>query len=510
MYEVEGERYLDAFEVALCKRSLYAFVEFFWDVLEPTQAFIPARHMEEICKTLEAVKSKRVQKLCVNIPPGHAKSNIFSVAYPAWRWATDPKWSALFASYDAALSERDSVRTRDLIQCERYQAAFVRNPQTGEAAWKLRDDTNRTELYKNTEGGFRISTSVGGTGTGWRVDEIIVDDPLNAKHSHSEAHRNAANNWFTKALSSRHKNPQNPVLVVVMQRLHADDLCGHLERKQMGFQFLRLPSFFEPSRRSVVVDKDGVLIAQDWRQEKDDLLFPQMYSEEVLLSAKRTMGDAFAGQHQQRPSPEEGGLFKKKYWRFWRQEGTRAEDQIPRPEGCYTGPAVALPPRFDMKILSLDASFKDGKKNDFVCFLILGVRKADIFILDCVNKKLDFTKTVETLKALVKKHPGTSRKLVEDKANGTAVINTLRGKIAGIIPLETEGGKESRAAAAQPTVESGNVFLPEGAHWVEDFIEQFALFPNDLHDDQVDALTQAINYISQKPEVARAAAMSRL
>ncbi len=473
-------------------------------------------HLRDICEILEAVHRQEIRRIVFNIPPGHGKSNVLSVAFPAWKWALEPAWRVLCASYEANLSKRDSIRTADVLKSEWYRENFIGRDARGVPRWVLKKDTE--DWVINSASGFRMATSVGGKGTGWRADTIIIDDPLNSLEARSEAARAEARYWLDKAISSRLKDPRAGQILLIMQRLHADDPAGHVLR-QGGWEHFCLPSEYESKRKSRVYvrrpDPDTgepvkVQVWEDPRTVDGELLFEELYTPEVLAAAKVTMGsDGYAGQHQQRPTPEEGGMFKKPYWRFWKPDGLAADGTVPRPDGCYKGPAVPLP-MLEQQIISLDAAFKDGKKNDYVVFLVLGTHKANRYVLDVVRGRMTFTKTVATFRVLAERYPRALRKLVEDKANGTAIIDTLASEIPGIIAVEPEGGKESRAAAIQPYVEAGNVFLPEGAAWLDEFVQELADFPNGSHDDQVDALSQALIYLAASPAMARAMAMSKM
>jgi predicted phage terminase large subunit-like protein len=205
-----------------------------------------------------------------------------------------------------------------------------------------------------------------------------------------------------------------------------------------------------------------------------DPLSPERFSLESLLQKQADMSSyQWEALYQQHPSPVRGGIFKRDDWQFYRQ----------------------MPDQFDLVLQSWDCAFKDKSTSDFVVGQVWGVKGADKFLLDQVRDRMSFTQTVSAIRSLTTKWPQTHMKLVEDKANGTAVIETLQHEISGIIPVEPQGGKEARAHAVSCEVESHNVYLPEKTRWVQDFIEECAAFPTAAHDDQVDAMTQALNRI---------------
>lgn len=208
-------------------------------------------------------------------------------------------------------------------------------------------------------------------------------------------------------------------------------------------------------------------------REPGQPLCPELFTKQALESIKTSVGSYWwASLYQQRPSPAEGGIFKRHWWQYYRQ----------------------APGKFDEIIQSWDMSFKDKATSDFVVGQVWGRSGADKYLLDQVRGRMDFTATLQAVRSLSAKWPQARAKLVEDKANGPAVIATLKREISGLIPVEPQGSKEARAWAVQPEVEAGNVYIPDPgiASWVHDFVEECAAFPNGAHDDQVDAMTQAL------------------
>ncbi len=284
-------------DAELARRSFADFVRQAWDVVEPAAPLIWGRHMDALCDHLQAVAEGRIRNLLINIPPGHSKSLAVSVLWPAWMWTRRPEWRGLFSSYAGDLAIRDSVKCRTLVESDWYQAAFMRG-------WELSSDQNVKSYFQNTRMGFRAALSVGGKTTGFRGDAVVVDDPLNAVDAHSKAARDAAIRWFDQAMGNRLNDLRKGVRVVIMQRLHQEDLSGHL-LEAGGWEHLCLPTEFEPKRRGATC-----IGWKDWRAEPGELLFPDLFPEDVIAAEKRRLGAlGFAGQHQQRPSPAEGNLF---------------------------------------------------------------------------------------------------------------------------------------------------------------------------------------------------------
>lgn len=465
---------------ARATESLAEFIRRGWPVLEPGTPLVWNWHLDAICLHLEAASDGRIRRLLVNVPPGHMKSLIVSVFWPAWRWLREPGWRGLFSSYAMELAIRDSVRCRDLVRSDWYRETF--RPE-----WELKGDQNVKSYFENSRRGFRFSMSVGGRATGFRGDTVVCDDPLNAKEQHSEAARKECLVWWDRVMSSRLNDQRTGTRVIIMQRLHEGDLAGHVLARG-GYEHLCLPTEWEPERKDA--SRDGIpgvtgIGWRDPRREPGELLFPALFPAAVVEEAKRDLGARdFAGQHQQRPAPAGGALFQRHWWRFY----TR------RPE------------RLEETVQSWDMAFKDTDGSDFVVGQVWGRAGADKYLLDQVRARLDFPATVQAVLALSEKWPGARKKLVEDKANGPAVIAALKGKLAGLVPVLPEGGKEARAHAVSPEIEAGNVYLPapepdpetgyRPPEWIGAFLEEAAAFPHGAHDDQVDAMTQALNRLA--------------
>lgn len=489
----------------LAEQSLFEFVQQAWHVLEPTTSLAVGWHIEAICLHLEAVTRGEIQLLLINVPPGHMKSLLVNVFWPAWVWLKHPSWRVIYATYAKDLTERDSVKCRDLIQSQWYRETFT-------PAWKLSDDQNAKDFFTNDAGGFRIALSVGGQGTGYRGDCIVADDPISAEDSFSEACRKKVIRWWDKTMSTRLSQPKKGAKVIIMQRLHQEDLSGHVITKKT-YQHLKLSSEYNAKQKTITfaqkTDPSTGLkykekLWEDPRSVDGELLFVALFDAEVLAQAKIDLGsDGYAGQHLQEPSDPLGGLFKKAHWRFWRPADAAGLGTAPRPDGCSNQLAVVIP-EVDKCCISLDAAFKDKETSDFVVFTVWGCAKADRYLLDVSRARMSFTKCVEVFKELVKTYPRAYARLVEDKANGTAIIDTLKKEISGLIAVEPRGGKYARAAAVQPQCESGNVYLPEGAPFLADFVEELSAFPSGKNDDQVDSASQALLYLMGGAGVSRA------
>lgn len=454
--------------------SLRDFVEAGWDVLDPGSPFRANWHIDAICEHLEAAARGQIQQLVISIPPGHAKSMIVSALWHPWVWTWWPEWRGIFASYGAqpvAPSARDSVRARSVIASEWYRETF--HPQ-----WELAGDQNVKNYYRNTKTGERLSLTVG-AGTGFRGNAVVVDDPINIADRFSANVLESVKDWWDKSMSSRFNDQSKRLRVIIAQRTVVGDLTGHV-LEQGGYDHLCLPSEFDPKRRAVTS-----LGIADPRTKEGELLFPDLFPEKVLDQAKKDLGTIdYSAQHQQSPVPLSGGIFQREWFT----------------QNYYK----TLPVVFHEIIDSWDMSFKDQKSSDYVVGQRWGRLGADVYLLRERRGQMNYPTTRKEVKAFSQaettgygstiKHPPALLKLVEDKANGPAIIADLRAEIPGMVAVEPEGSKEARASAVSPMCEAGNVHLPDPSIWPEvlEWLDEICTFPKGVKDDRVDSFTQAL------------------
>ncbi len=454
-------------ETERAERRLWEFMRQAWPVLEPSTRFVPGWHIDALCEFLQAVTLGQILRLLICLPPRHMKS-LALVLWLCWEWIRYPERRFMCASYAAGLAIRDSLRCRRLIESPFYQSRW------GDR-FRLTSDQNEKARFENDQAGYRIALGVGGAATGEGGDRIIIDDPHNVREAESDTIRQGVLDWYDHVISTRLNDPKTGAIVIVMQRVHENDLGGHVLR-QGGYEELRLPAEYEG--RSPVTSIGW----KDPRTESGELLWPERFGAEEIERLKRDLGSyAAASQLQQRPSPAEGGIFKRHWWKFYKE----------------------APRTFSEIIQSWDCSFKDSNTSDFVVGQVWGRYGADKYLLDQVRGRMDCPATIQAVKRLSEKWPQTRATLIEDKANGPAVIAMLKHEVAGLIPVNPEGGKEVRAHAVTPQIEAGNVYLPDpgGAPWINGFIDECAAFPNGAFDDQVDAMTQALVRLGGRREL---------
>ena len=450
------------------QRRLSNFVHFAWPIIEPATEYKHNWHIDAICEHLEAVSDGEIKRLLINMPPRYMKSICVSVMWPVWEWIRHPSTRWLFSSYASSLSTKHSLDRRTIIQSPQYQHFY------GDR-FKLTDDQNVKTEYNNNKRGYMFSTSTGGAATGKGGDRIVIDDPLNPKEAGSDALRTIANTFFDQTLTTRLDDKKKGAIVIVMQRLHERDLSGHV-LEQGGYVHLNLPAE-APHKTMIYFPKTG----KTFERPKDHILFEEREGKPELEQQKRALGSyGYAGQYQQDPSPADGGLLKRIWWKYY--------NEMPSLNAFHT------------VLLSMDCTFKNLETSDYVVIQIWGRIGAKKYLLDQARFKADFPGTIKRLKDMVRKWPQAKRKLIEDKANGSAVISALKDSIDGIIAVEPKGGKIARAQAVSYTIEAGDVYIPskELAYWIDDFVEECVKFPKGSNDDQVDAMTQALTELNEE------------
>lgn len=502
----------DHFEAEDLRRRLGTFSESAWPLVEKRR-YKSNWHIEVIAEHLEAVSRGELLRLIINIPPRHMKSLSVAVFWPCWDWLDHPERQWLFASYAEKLSKRDSLKCRRIIQSlggRRHGGTLLEKlgydgvVKLLGGSWELAPDQNEKLRFENTEGGYRLATSVDGTATGEGGDILVVDDPHKANEIESEAERENVIEFLDGTLSTRLNDPTTGAVVCVMQRLHEDDATGHMLERG-GYHHLCLPAEYEPTHPFVcpaeVELPSGRVIDGDPRTEEGELLWPEHFTDEAVEELKLVLGSyRSAGQLQQRPAPAEGGILKRKWWRYydpaWLEDG-------------WSGPRVVR------LWQSWDTALKEKTTSDFAVGTLwaqIAGSPADKYLLRLVRGQWGQTETETQIEQLaawaLARFPdlGAHEVRIEKAANGAEIIAAMRHRLAGIKPITADRDKVVRAEAITPQLEAGNVYVPgwpnaEGTGfdaartppWVQGLIEESASFPHGSHDDQVDSLTQALD-----------------
>lgn len=480
------ERRVDELAAAVqrAKDSFHEFVRQSWHVCEPGTQFVDGLPVQAICEHLQAVAEGKILRLAICVPPRSGKSTITAVQFPSWRWARSPETKFLFASYANSLSIRDSVRCRRLIESGWFQERYGKG-------FSLLPDENLKTRFTNNRMGHRISVGVDSATTGEGADIALIDDAHNASEAASTAIRESTIEWFRTTFSTRLNDQRTGRMVVIGQRVHEKDLIGFLI--EQGWDTLILPAEYEGSRKPTGIGWT------DPRTEPGQLLWPERVGPVEIEQLKKDLGSyGAAAQLQQRPSPLQGGIFKRHFWRFWCHAEQKLDPVLVRqPNGEFAEVApVVLPTGQGVRdISSWDLSFKATVDGSFVAGLAARTHKANVYLLDLCKRRMDFIETIAAIKAMANKWPSINTHLLEEKANGAAAVSALKAEIGGLIPIEPQGSKIERAHAVSPLIEAGNVYLPHPAiaSWVDGFIDSCASFPN-ADTDVVDATTQLLNW----------------
>ena len=456
----------DAERIRARCQTLAGFVRETWHVVEPNSTFVHGWHLDAICDHLEAVTDGRINRLLINVPPGTMKSLLTSVLWPAWEWGPmgRPSLRYLTTSYAEKYVKRDSRRMRDLVQSEWYRALWpeVELVRAGEAS------------FANTKTGFREGVPFASL-TGGRGDRVIIDDPHSTETAESEAERTNTSRIFRESVPTRLNDPINSAIIVIMQRLHEDDVSGQIMKLKLGYEHLMLPMEFEPDRAC-----ETSIGFKDPRTEEGELLFPARFPREVVDRDKIPMGSyAVAGQFQQRPAPRSGGMFQ------------RGDFEI-----VDAVPAGAIRCRaWDFAATQQ----KPGKQPDWT----VGLRMAKVgnvfYVEDVrrdrwspadVEKNLKNTASQDGLNVRIRmpEDPGAA-----GKSDAATKIKLLAGY--DVQAIRPTGEKAVRAKPASAQAEAGNVKLLR-APWNDTFLDEVCSFPNAQHDDQVDAFADALNELA--------------
>lgn len=445
---------------AILRQDLTAFAQKTFATLVPGEPYHHNWHIDLICDRLERVRRGEIQRLIINLPPRSLKSLLVSVAFPAFVLGHNPRTRIIAASYGSDLATRFGTDTRTVLTNSWYRDLF---PATRLAS----KNASATDFHTTLHGG-RLAVSAGGPITGRGAGIILIDDPLKASDAPSDAERNRVNAWFDQNIIQRLDDKTRGAIVVVMQRLHDEDLTGHLLDKG-GWEHLKIPAIAEEEQRFEL--STGRVISRTI----GDLLHPKREPSAVLDEIRRSIGAYdFAGQYQQEPASRQGGLVR--------------ADHFPR--------ASLDRGAFDMTIQSWDTAHKTGEHNDYSVCTTWGRTKDDrYFLIDLFRAKLAFPQLIERVRTLYESHrPHTV--LIEESPGSASLIAALRdGSSIPIVAVRPDADKLTRLNVLTGLIESGRVILPVAAPWLDDFLLEITRFPRAKHDDQVDSFTQALGHL---------------
>lgn len=449
---------------ALLRGRLIAFTERCFNELMPAKEYLHNWHLEAIAYHLEQIASGEIKRLVITLPPRSLKSLIASVAFPAWLLGHDPHRRIISATYGRALATDHANQFRRVTKSYWYQALFP--------AMRVDPRKDTEEEVQTSVGGYRLTATVGGALTGRGGSTIIIDDAMKAADAQSEVARRNVNSWFDETLLSRLDDKRNDAIIIVMQRLHVDDLVGHVLRSG-GWVHLDLPA---------IADEAAVVPISRQRfyhRKAGELLHPDREPQQVLDELRVAMGSAaFSAQYQQQPVPPGGNMIKWNWFGVWTHP--------PEKKG-YSSKIVQ----------SWDTALKSNQLADYSVGITALVEKDAIYILDVVRERLDYPALKKRI-VREKEHWDADIVLIEDKGSGQSLIQDLRADLIFAKAILPVGDKIVRMSACTAKIESGAVLLPRSARWLDEFKTELMAFPDGVHDDQVDALSQLINWTRTK------------
>ena len=445
---------------ALTRLDFNMFVERTFVELNGSTPYLDNFHIGVICSELEAVRAGGQRRLAIAVPPRSLKSVIVSVAFPAWLLGHNPEAKIICASYGQQLADDLARDCRQIMRSDWYRRLFP--------ATRLASDRQAIGNFETSAGGFRHATSVGGALTGLGADIIIVDDPTKPEEVFSDVERARANAWARHTLFTRLNDKGRGSIILVMQRLHENDLIGHVS-EFTDMKHLAFSAIAQENESYTFHTPFGV--RRHLRQEGEEL-HREREPIEVLEEIRTAIGTRFfSAQYLQMPGPPGGSIVK--------------------PEWFSRYSLIDLP-KFDRIVQSWDTASKASQLSDYSVCTTWGKKDRNIFLLHVLRKRLDYPDLKRAVRDNARAH-GANTILIEDCASGIQLIQELRAEnVSGLQAVKPKGDKIMRMTGQTAIIESGTVFLPISAPWLEDYLHELMMFPAGKHDDQVDSTSQAL------------------
>ena len=461
---------LDEYDV-ISRNSLPVFIERVFAQLDPQTPFAPNWHIDLLAHKLTQVANGTTRRLIINVPPRSLKSICASVAFPAWVLGRDPSKRIICASYGQDLSNKLARDSHAVMTSDWYKRAF---------ATRLMSSRSPVADFETTLRWGRMATSVGGVLTGRGGDIVIIDDPVKPDEALSESQRQLANLWFDNTLYSRLNNKATGAIVIIMQRLHLDDLVGHVLPKE-DWDVISLPAIAEEVESWEY--EVPLLGTVRHRREAGEALHTGHEPLSSLHATRKNIGEyAFSAQYQQAPVPLGGALVKQGWL-------------------TYYNPADK-PARFDRIIQSWDTANKVSEISDYSVCTTWGIKGKQIYLLHVLRKRLEYPDLKRRVLDHMREWEATTV-LIEDKASGTQLAQELSAGNFRIRGVKCEGDKVMRLLAQTAAIENGFVLFPKEAPWLRDYINELLAFPMAKYDDQVDSTAQALKWVASYKEPAR-------
>lgn len=432
-------------------------------------AWYPTRFHKYLCNHTQQFVTRKTEKafeiLIINTPPQHGKSATITETFPAWWLMRNPDKSAIVISYGDSLAKRFGKSNLDKI--EEYGNIFGVHTDKAKA--------NSEEITLKGHKGRMISRGLGSGITGQRADLILIDDPIkNAEEADSESYREKV--WAEFGMTVKTRLSAGGKVIVIMTRWHEDDLAGRI-LEEYADRTTIMNFCCEAEEDDILGRPVGEALLNDMPKSnaemcKDNAWLADMKKSYSSEQGRREWNALFQG----RPTAQEGNMLKREWWEWYERKD-------------YDNGIL----KFDQLIMSVDAAFKDEKQNDYVAITVWGKKEHRIYLVDVINQHLNFPNTIKMIRIMKARYPRVTAILIEDKANGTGVIQVLKTEIMGIIAVHPDASKEARVQSVTFAIEAGNVYLPKDCDFTWDFVDQCASFPNAKHDDMVDSMSQALN-----------------
>jgi predicted phage terminase large subunit-like protein len=456
----------------ILRRDLMSFFERSFYELNPQTPLIIGPHIEMMASKLEACRHGKIRRLIINLPPRNLKSHCSTIAFVAWWLGHNPAGHVICASYGQDLADKLARDCRSVMLSSWYQRLFpTRLLQSRQAAHD----------FTTTAQGTRLATSVGGVLTGRGADMILIDDPLKPDDALSEPRRKAVNEWYDNTLLSRLNDKAMGCIIIVMQRLHQDDLVGHV-LEQEPWDILSFPAIAEQDETHVI---ESVLGTRLFTRRAGEALHSQRETLQTLAGIRQSMTEYnFAAQYQQNPLALGGAIVKTTWLKYYEPN--------------------ELPDRFYGIVQSWDTANKATDLSDFSVCTTWGARDGRFYLLDVFRRRLNYPELKRAARELAHRYRPTSI-LIEDKASGTPLAQELRSDgIVGIKPYEPPAGTDKimRLHLQTALFENGHVLLPRHALWLPDYVAELTGFPGTKFDDQVDSTTQALQFLKEGKDMA--------
>lgn len=422
----------------------------------------PSRFHKYLCREVQSFLEEETGNaydiLLIMAPPQHGKSEAVTETLPAWYLGNHPDRKVIVGCYNSEYARKFGLANRSHIKNYGWMYDVKLSPSSRSVDGFLLD---------NNIGRFICRGMLAGI-TGNAADLIIIDDPIkNDTEAQSKTTRDKI--WSEYQRSVKTRLAAGGKVIVIMTPWHEDDLAGRILKTERHLRVLRFPCESEGEGDLLGRPQGAALCPEIGKDDKwlADFKDSFLRGDEMVDGMAGTR--AWESMFQCRPTSEEGNILKREWWQW------------------YT-----ILPKMEKLIMSVDCAFKGADNSDYVAIEVWGKRGADFYLIDIIKDHLDFPQTVSAIYGVKSQYPGIREVLIEDKANGPAVMQVLRHKVTGLIPVQPRGGKESRVNSVSFAVESGNVYLPKGRAFANEFVEECAAFPSGAHDDMVDAFTQAL------------------